>query len=212
MRIVIDLHSHILPGIDDGSTCVEESLEMLRQEKEQGVTHVVATPHFYADLDTPDAFFQRRDRAEEELRRALQDHPELPEVIVGAEVHYFRGISHSDALRKLTIAGTSAVLIEMSQAPWSESAWQELQDIYDRQGLLPIIAHVDRYITPLRSFGIPKRLSQMPVLVQINGDALTSRGSANMALRLLKEDKVQLLGSDCHVKTTVSPILGRCGS
>ena len=208
MRTVIDLHSHILPGIDDGSTCVEESLEMLRQEKEQGVTHVVATPHFYADLDTPDAFFQRRDRAEEELRSALQDHPELPEVIVGAEVHYFRGISHSDALQKLTIGGTSAVLIEMSQAPWSESAWQELQDIYDRQGLLPIIAHVDRYITPLRSFGIPKRLSQMPVLVQINGDAFTSRGSANMALRLLKEDKVQLLGSDCHGQNYRKPNLG----
>ena len=94
----IDFHSHILPEMDHGCRDLRQSLAQVEMIAKGGTDLVVATPHFYANLDTPDAFFQRRDRAEEELRKALQDHPELPEVIVGAEVHYFRGISTSDVL------------------------------------------------------------------------------------------------------------------
>lgn len=208
MSCVIDLHSHILPKIDDGSISVEESISMLRMEMEQGVTHVVATPHFYASYDTPEAFLDRRDRAEEKLRCALVEHSELPEVVVGAEVQYYRGISDSKVLRKLTIQGTSAVMIEMPEAPWSEVAWQELGEIYRRFGILPIVAHVDRYITPFRSYGIPARLAQMPVLVQANGDFFLRRSTAAMALRMLREDQIHLLGSDCHNLTSRAPNLG----
>lgn len=208
MSCVIDFHSHILPALDDGSASVEESIEMLRMEKKQGVTHVVATPHFYADCDVPEDFLDRRDRAEEKLRRAIADHPELPEIVVGAEVYYFRGISDSDLLRKLTIRGTAAVMIEMPMAPWPESAWQELGRIYERRDILPVIAHVDRYIAPLRTYGIPKRLAKMPVLVQTNADFFRRRSTASMALRMLREDQIHLLGSDCHNMTTRQPNLG----
>ena len=84
-----DFHSHILPGVDDGSTSLEESLAMLTLEAEQGVRHVVATPHFYAHHDTPEAFLSRRAAAEAMLREALKDHPELPGFTVGAEVYFF---------------------------------------------------------------------------------------------------------------------------
>ena len=50
---MVDFHSHILPGIDDGSASLEESIELLKREAEQGINHVVATPHFYAQHDTP---------------------------------------------------------------------------------------------------------------------------------------------------------------
>ena len=60
MSQVIDFHSHILPGIDDGSKNVEESLQMLRMMAKQGITHVVATPHFYPQHDTPESFLKRR--------------------------------------------------------------------------------------------------------------------------------------------------------
>jgi len=205
---VIDFHSHILPAVDDGSISVEESIAMLRMEKEQGITHIVATPHFYADCDTPEDFLDRRDRAEDKLRRAMAEYPELPEIIVGAEVHYFRGINDSDALRMLTIRGTFAVMIEMPELPWSDAALTEVGMIYERHGILPIVAHVDRYIAPLRTYGIPAKLAELPVLVQANGDFLLKRSSASLALRLLRQDKIHLLGSDCHNTTSRKPNLG----
>ena len=66
--MVIDFHSHVLPGVDDGSASVAESISMLRLEVEQGIHHVVATPHFYARYDSPESFLKKRDAAEELLR------------------------------------------------------------------------------------------------------------------------------------------------
>ena len=118
--MIVDLHSHVLPGIDDGSRSVEESVAMLQMEAEQGVRHVVATPHFYGHLDTPEHFLEKRNRAEESLREALEKYPDLPQIHVGAEVHYFRGISTSEASMGLTIGGNSCILIEMPYVKWPD--------------------------------------------------------------------------------------------
>ena len=208
MSNVIDFHSHILPDMDDGSSSVEESISMLYMEKEQGITHVVATPHFYAGHDRPEDFLKRRDRAEEQLRMAMAEHPGLPSLSVGAEVYYFRGIGEMESLRKLAIRGTSCVMIEMPDAPWPDSAFAELERLYERLGILPIVAHVDRYIAPLRTYGIPAKLAKLPVLVQSNGDFFLRRSTAAMAIKMLREDRIHLLGSDCHNTTTRQPNLG----
>ena len=71
MGMTIDFHSHVLPGVDDGSATVEESLRMLRLQAEQGVTHVVATPHFYPMQDSPNRFLERRAKTEKRLRQAM---------------------------------------------------------------------------------------------------------------------------------------------
>ena len=209
MRTVIDFHSHILPGIDDGSAGLEESLSMLSMEAEQGITHVVATPHFYAGHDRPEEFLKRRDKAEEQLRRAMEAFPGLPQLFVGAEVYYFRGMGDSNVLRELAIRGTDSVMVELPDAPWPERVWQDLQEIYERYGLVPIIAHLDRYIAPFCCRGIPERLSQMPVLVQANADFFLQRSTSAMALRMLKKNQIHLLGSDCHNLTSRSPNLGK---
>ena len=204
MPMPVDFHSHILPGIDDGSACVEESLKMLRLEWQQGIRHVVATPHFYPREDTPDAFLLRRERA----ARSLEGFADIPAITLGAEVYFFRGMSQSDALQKLTIGKSRYILIEMPPAPWSEDLYRELEAIRTLQGLTPVIAHIDRYIGPLRTYGIPERLAQLPVLVQANGEFFLERPTAALALRLLKGDKIHLLGSDCHDLTHRPPNLG----
>lgn len=205
---MIDFHSHILPGVDDGSQSVEMSLAMLRVSKEQGITHVIATPHFYPQQDSPDRFLARRERAMARLWEGTNPDEDLPKITLGAEVYFFRGMSESDQLSRLTIERTNAILIEMPPAPWTEEMYQELETIWERRGILPIVAHIDRYIRPLRTYGIPKRLAELPVLVQANAEFFLNKSTAGMALRMLKADRIHLLGSDCHNITTRKPNLG----
>lgn len=206
--MIADFHSHILPGIDDGSASVEESMAMLQMEVAQGVTHVVATPHFYPRYQSPEAFLEDRKRAEELLRNELAKHSAMPEISVGAEVYFFHGISESDCLPLLTIEKKDCILLEMPESVWTDSMYQEIENIRWRWGITPIIAHVDRYIRPLRDHGIPKRLEAMPVLVQANASFFLSRSTAAMAMRMLQRDQIHLLGSDCHNVTDRPPKIG----
>ena len=206
--MIIDFHSHILPGVDDGSPSLDISLAMLQAMARQGITHVVATPHFYPRYDHPRDFLERRNQAEALLRAAMCHQEGLPELLVGAEVGFFRGISQSDFLPELTIRGTHSILIEMPPAPWPEEFYRELQEIWTRWNIMPIIAHIDRYMGSFRTYGIPKRLAEMPVYVQANAEFFLERHSEKMAFRMLKADQIHLLGSDCHNLSDRKPNMG----
>lgn len=200
-----DFHSHILPCVDDGSASVEESLAMLRLEAEQGVKHVVATPHFYPRYDTPEQFLARREQAMAQLREAMAAEPGLPEITLGAEVYFFRGMSESDVLSQLTFGQKRCILIEMPFGSWTTEMYRELEELRTRRGFLPIVAHVDRYIRPFHTHGIPQRLAELPVLVQANTEFFLDRRTSAMAMRMLKADAIQLLGTDCHNLTSRRP-------
>lgn len=206
--MLVDFHSHILPGVDDGSASVEESIAMLQLEAEQGVTHVVATPHFYPRYDSPEHFLQKRAQAEARLRIEMEKYPGLPQITVGAEVYYFHGISESDFLPQLTIGAEGCILIEMPHGHWSEQMYRELAAIWERRRILPIIAHIDRYIAPLHTHGITRKLAELPVYVQANADFFLERSTAGMAMRMLKSDQIQLIGSDCHNMDSRKPNMG----
>jgi protein-tyrosine phosphatase len=96
----------------------------------------------------------------------------------------------------------------MPSAPWTETMYQELEAISVKRGLTPVIAHVDRYIGPFCAHRIPQRLAALPVLVQANAEFFLKSGTTRMALRLLREDKIHLLGSDCHNLVSRAPNLG----
>lgn len=208
MTPVIDFHSHILPGVDDGSRSVAESLEMLRMEAAQGIRKVIATPHFYAHRDNPERFLRRREAAWDTLRKAMAAEPGLPEIVLGAEVYYFPGMSESDAIEQLTIGNSRFLLLEMPLPPWTPAMYREMDAIYAKRGITPIVAHIDRYIRPLKTYGIPKKLEELPVLVQANAEFFRSPRTTRMALRMLKEDRIHLLGSDCHDLESRAPNLG----
>lgn len=208
MSAVIDFHSHVLPRMDDGSRSLEESIAMLQLEAEQGIRHVVATPHFYPQYDTPERFLERRNRAEAMLREEMEKYDGLPELSVGAEVYFFPGMCHSDILPTLTIAEKRCILIEMPESPWTDTMYRELEEIYSRQGLIPIVAHVDRYIRPFRTYRIPQRLEQLPVLVQANAGFFLQQSTRRLAMKLLRENRIHLLGSDCHNMESRLPNLG----
>ena len=207
MSRIIDFHSHILPGIDDGSASLKESIAMLKMAAAQGIEHVVATPHFYPQYDTPERFLTRRNEAEARLRERMERYPGLPKLTVGAEVYFFSGIQYTDVLAGLTIGKNNCILIEMPDSPWSDSMYRELEQIQVRRGLIPVIAHVDRYIRPFHTHGIPKRLEELPVLVQANASFFLRNSTRRMALQMLRRDQIHLLGSDCHNMTTRPPNL-----
>ena len=206
--MIIDIHSHILPCVDDGSASVEESIAMLQREYQQGIRRVVATPHFYPQNDRPERFLARRQRAVNKLLEAVQDVAGIPEIHLGAEVYYFPGISESDILPELTIGKKRCILLEMPMPPWTDRMYTEIRAIREKQDLIPVIAHIDRYIMPFQTYGIPARLEQLPVLVQANASFFLNGITRPMALRLLKEDRIHLLGSDCHNMTDRVPRLG----
>ena len=86
----------------------------------------------------------------------------------------------------------------MPASPWNPSVYREREQIYEKQKLIPVVAHVERYIRLFRDYGIPERLAQMPVMVQANAAFFLHPAGRKKALHMLKKDQIQLLGSDCH--------------
>ena len=86
--------------------------------------------------------------------------------------------------------------------------YRELVKLRADRKLTPIFAHVDRYMTPWRSFGIPERLEELPVLVQANAEFFLRRATRKRALKMLENKQIHLLGSDCHDLKERCPNLG----
>ena len=207
MGTVVDFHTHILPRMDDGSRSAECSLEMLRMEAEQGIERVVLTPHFYANHDSPRSFLERRNRSEEALRGAIKD-IKCPQLLVGAEVHYFEGMSDSEYLAELAVQGTNCILVELPMGHWDERLLLELGSIYPKHKIYPVVAHLDRYTGFFHTEEIFEEISRLPVKIQANAGFFTRRFSRKKALKLLANGKIHLLGSDCHNNKVRVPNLG----
>ena len=205
---MIDFHTHILPGVDDGSQSVEESLTLLQMEAEQGITRVVATPHFYPGRDDPERFLRRREKAEKALRQAMAGRGDLPQISIGAEVYYFSGISDSELISELTIDQKRCILIEMPNVSWTDSMYRELEGLYAKRDLLPVIAHVDRYLSFGSNARMLERLAELPLLVQANANFFLKWATSRKALHMLQDGRIHLLGSDCHDCSDRKPNLG----
>ena len=202
---MMDFHSHILPEMDDGSRSPEMSRDMLEMMTEQKIDAVIATPHFYADNEAPEEFLRRRAEAVKRLGAILR--PGMPRVLLGAEVAFFTGISRSPQIESLCVLGTKILLVEMPFDRWSEPVISELFMLRSRRGLIPVVAHIERYMED-QPRGIENRLTEQGILLQSNAAAFLERRSARHALRMFQRKQVLLLGSDAHNTTTRAPNLG----
>lgn len=202
---MVDFHSHILPCIDDGSKSLKESIQLLDMLSQQGVSSVVATPHFYADQRSVERFLIRRQEAYSQLTEAMQEHHPL--VRLGAEVRYYPGISRLDGLDRLCIVGTRVLLLEMPVSRWSDSTLRELLEIAVSQDLTLVLAHIERYVFMQRA-GVFEELLNNGVLMQVNASFFTDWFTRCRAFRLMDRNAVHLLGSDCHGVRTRPPQIG----
>ena len=192
---MLDIHSHFLPKMDDGSKSTDMSMEMLRKSRKQGVTTIVSTSHFYGDSESPDIFLKRRDHAFRKLEPLLTENE--PEILLGAEILYYPGISYSEDIPKLAIQGTDLLMIEMPFVKWTDRIFDELNSLQYNARLHIVLAHVERYQS-IQKRAMFESLFEQPFLFQCNADAFQYFTTRRLALRLMDQGLLHFLGTDCH--------------
>ena len=201
---LMDLHSHILPGIDDGSPDVGTSAAMLRREAEQGVDVVCATSHYYAKYNSIPAFCERRAEALERLSSVLTT--ELPRVLPAAEVAYFPHMEEQD-LMPLCIQGTRTLMLEMPFADWTDLQLETVEALVLDCRYDVVLVHPERFCFSKSNRHKLEKLAELPIGLQVNAGSLLRWGTRRLALDLLQMAQYPLLGSDCHNLTSRPPNL-----
>ena len=201
---MIDAHTHILPGLDDGSSSLEESLAMAKESARQGVRLLAATPHYYATEESPGQFLKRREKALALLETAWEDG--FPTLLVGAEVHYFDGISRVGEMEGLTFEHTRILLLEMPFTSWSSRMVEEVLELQRLRGFQVLLAHIERYLKA-QSGDVWDILRQNGVWMQCNANFFLRWQTRRKAFGMFQRGEIQMLGSDTHNMATRPPNL-----
>lgn len=194
--MMIDVHAHILPGMDDGSENTAESIKLLRMMKEQGTDAVCATSHFYASREDPEHFLKRRKASCDRLEEVIRESGEvLPLIRCGAEIRYFEGIGYNEDVLKLRTEGTDVVLLEMPFEHWTEKMLTEVLRLGETSKV--ILAHTERYL----SYDNMKSLDMLHrngMLFQSNAEIFIPVMQRRKALKYLNDGFVDIIASDAH--------------
>jgi protein-tyrosine phosphatase len=202
---MVDIHCHILPGIDDGPKSWETTAQMCRIAAEDGITHIVATPHandrypFHRERFT-EMLGELRDAADGKLSFSL-----------GCDFHFSYDNIH-DALehpRRYTIGETQYLLIEFSDYGIPPSVKDDLFALRSH-GMVPIITHPERNLPLSKKPELILDLVREGCLVQVTANAVTGawgKPSQKMIEWLLKRGAVHVIASDAHDPVRRKPIL-----
>jgi protein-tyrosine phosphatase len=202
---LIDLHSHVLPGVDDGAQDLDEALVALRELERQGVQRVIATPHFRASLLERPARAEARlrlfDAAFDELSRALADSDLTVELGRACEFKLDAPVADVSDPR-LRLEGTRYALVEFGSFQLPPFAGNQLQAVRNA-GWVPVLAHPERY------FGIETALESVArwvsegLLLQVNARSLAGGYGPTprqVAAELLAHGWVTCVASDYHAR------------
>lgn len=197
---MIDIHSHILPGIDDGSRDLVESVKIVRELVKQGVTDIVATPHYINET----IFISPRSKnleLLEELKRKLAEENVDVKIFLGNEIYIDERILELvDAGEISTMGDSEYLLVELpmdNEYPNYEDFLKELVDSKYKV----ILAHPERYMIMQEDEDILSDLYEMGILFQCNFGSLTGKYGKNamrIVRKLAKEKKIFAFGSDAH--------------
>lgn len=202
MTSMIDMHSHVLPGIDDGAKKAEESLKMLSESFRQGVKVCAATPHLVIHRQSDvEKFIQKRDKAYLNLKHAMEnDGGEYPKIVLAGEVYLDNDLNRYEGLERICYTGTDYLLLEFPidklNPRWAE--W-----IYDlnRKGINIVVAHVDRYPQWEKMMADFNGLS---VKYQINASRFIKFADRKLLKKLLTCGNSYIVSSDMHNTTSRS--------
>lgn len=197
--IKIDIHTHVLPGIDDGARDWDTCLLMLSRSAASGVKKVIATPHFlpWKKQSSPKEIEALCLQAEKKL---LEKHGIAMDIYCGNEIYY-----NTDAIQKLregkvlTLAGSRYVLLEFESRTSYQVFCRAVKEFRDA-GYIPIIAHMERYEC-LRQASKMQELKDMGALFQMNVEAFQGGlfdSDSRWSKKCLLEEQVDFLASDMH--------------
>ena len=205
---MIDLHCHILPYVDDGSTCLEESLDMAAMAADTGVTDLVCTPHLDVIDDCAEVLVERMGESFALLSGALRETGIPLRIHPGAEI-FFRPETPSLLRRGLlpTWAGGRYLLVEFFFDTPVEDITAML-DAVAAEGYCPLVAHPERYEAVKRAPEAAYAWYRKGYLLQLNkGSLLGAFGKTvqKAAIHLLNQQVVHTVASDAHRATARTP-------
>jgi protein-tyrosine phosphatase len=195
---MIDFHTHILNGIDDGCETLDQSIKMVKTLKNQGIDKIILTPHFYPQNILDDGFLAYRKKTFMQLEKAVKD---LNVKLIPACEVYISKLGLTANFNKFVIKGTSYILIELPfRTAFSKNLFNIVSGIGDYFGLYPVIAHPERYPAVLNKPAIISKLINMGCLIQLNASSLFNKQTRRLAYKMLEANQVHCIGSDCHAK------------
>ena len=192
---MIDFHSHILPGIDDGSKNLEDTLKMLKEAKEVGFTKIISTSHYL------DGYYEVEEKERIELLEELKKQQKDIELYLGSEIYISDVmIEFLKGKKASTINNSRYVLFEL---PMNSKTMLAKEAIYQLRGngYIPIIAHPERYCYIQDDIKYLEELAEMGALFQSNYGSIIGiygKKAEKTVKKLLKQDFIQFLGSDVH--------------
>lgn len=194
-----DVHCHILPGIDDGSRSIEESMEMIKEAYEAGFTAIISTSHYIEEsYNVPKA---RRQELIDMLNSKIKQEGMNIKIYNGAEAYITPNLVELIKAEELpTMNGTKYLLMELPMHNQILGLERVIQNIIS-QGITLIIAHPERYSYVQKNYKILNELADMGVLFQANyGSCIGEYGKeAEKTLKkLLKANRISFFGTDCH--------------
>ena len=193
---ILDAHSHILPAIDDGAVSVRQSVLLLNQLEKQSAEAVAFTPHFLPQKKKLAEFLRERDDAVGLLSPALLK--KHPPIMLGAEVFLAQELFDNGDIGRLCFSGSYMLTELPTMTAWSDSITSMLHRLIGAYGIMPVIAHAERYANSKGAYDVMHRLVEKGCLIQMNADSLLWPFRRFMADRLCREGLVFLLGSDAH--------------
>lgn len=192
-----DFHSHILPGIDDGASCIEVSLEMLRIQVSQGLKTVIATPHFRYHTMNMEDFLNKRNEAYNTLIKN-DGFLDMPDILLGAEIALERNLYKLDGIEKLAVEEMNTLLIELPYEKYKRWMREEIEEISYKTKMQIIIAHLDRYIDIFGESDYEDILGIDDAIFQLNVSSLKKWKAHRLIRRLIKDEYPIVFGTDCH--------------
>ncbi|AEA44057.1 tyrosine-protein phosphatase [Fluviicola taffensis] len=197
-KLLVDIHSHLLPGIDDGAPTMDHTIGMLRKFEELGYQKLIMTPHVMSGVyDNSHQIIQNK---LDEVRKVSQDLG--LNIILEASAEYFYDETFVKRIqtKDLLPFGGNHILFEFSFRN-KPSQVEDLIFQLKSAGYQPILAHFERYIYYHPSIEVAKSFRERGCMIQVNLNSFTGHYGPdvkNQAIRLLKADLIDILGSDCH--------------
>ncbi len=201
--MILDIHTHILPAVDDGAADLNESVGLLHSLKEQGVTDVVLTPHFYYRNQNMDSFISSRNSAYKSLLKVV---PQEIKLHLAAETEFSDVSIDYKVFTDLGIDGSRYILLELPfSGKYENSVLPKLERFMYSTGMIPIIAHIERYEAVCKNPGLVADMIALGCLIQVNTSSVIAANKGSLVDAMLRHGQVHLLGSDCHNLTNRRP-------